>query len=235
MSTVLSGGSSVMCQHEVLYVGRAEDVNRRLDSHKTIQRIYEQHAHSKWDIFVTPLVIEETLTLFGDHIDDADTQGDPGLLFTEFGQRAEGRASATAIAVAEHAMISYFKPDYNTKLKEWDGRLPTKHFDVMRRGGARLAVVHVQGAYELARFFSQNVQEERTHVIWAEVPTDTRVTGYGAIPSTQAPQAKGLGGYDLMLNSSTSLKGLYDTSDIVLTTFGAYPPDLMPSGSAWTL
>jgi hypothetical protein len=65
-----------VADQEVLYVGQAygqqgeRSAYDRTKEHNKLQRIYEEHAGEAWDIFVSPVIIEETRLDNWDHLPD---------------------------------------------------------------------------------------------------------------------------------------------------------------------
>ena len=233
LATLLTDGQPMYSRHQVLYVGRSQDVEGRIARHSTLQRIYEQHAHAQWDVFVTPLMIQESVLVGDDHV-AAPSQGSDEAFWElqrTFSTRAGGRTAKAAINLAEHATIAYFQPEYNQKLKTWSGLRKTDEMELMWRAGFRLASVQVQGAFELARFDAPNGASPRSHTILCEVPDDPRERGFGAVPPELAPQTSEYDGYQIILNGTRASQRLYEESPYRLNVFGdppaiATPPDV---------
>jgi hypothetical protein len=159
---------------EVLYVGQAfgtdgsNDAWKRTRKHSTLQRIYEDHAGEGWDIFISPIAVEKLDRSNVDHIDDDEeptlnvlgmSKDDPffSLKSRDF--------LPTSIDLVEHALISYFSPPYNQLLKEWRPDRPTAAMTRLKSSGFRLLQVHVDGWQGLARYFSREVEEARSHLV----------------------------------------------------------------------
>ncbi|MGH8010183.1 MAG: hypothetical protein ACREQ3_24580 [Candidatus Binatia bacterium] len=231
LATVISGALD-FSKHEILYVGKSEDVEARLAKHATLQRIYEDHSTSDWDIFVTPLLIEQTYLTNDDHIDDDGSRVHDEAIFNlmdALGGRARGRASRTAISLAEHAMITYFCPEYNRQLRSWNAQKKTPEMELLWRAGHHLAVVMVQGAFELAAFFGAGRVPRRVHVIAAEVPANPRLKGFGAISLSEVEVPDVAEGLRMLVESSKEAQDMYEASPALLTIFGEAPADSVPS------
>lgn len=111
---------------EVLYIGRAygdsgsRTVFQRLKSHSKLQKIYADHQGSSDDIWITiwrfspngiiympAFSSDETLSNFVKDLSD----------FHRYGKSYINLSSKQDINVTEAALIRYFKPKYNEKLK----------------------------------------------------------------------------------------------------------------------
>jgi hypothetical protein len=68
------------------------------------------------------------------------------------------------IDVVEHAIISYFEPAYNVKLRKWNVSAPTAAMRRLQKAGVRTMLVLFGGSSPgLARFFSCSVGISRAH------------------------------------------------------------------------
>ncbi|MBL7500331.1 hypothetical protein I6A81_29605, partial [Frankia sp. CN7] len=77
LASLLSGASAELARQEVLYIGQAfghGNVNAwaRTSQHRKLQRIYEDHWDSGWDIYVAPLRLDESAWESDDHIEDLE-------------------------------------------------------------------------------------------------------------------------------------------------------------------
>jgi hypothetical protein len=123
-SLLTNAASELACQ-EVLYIGHAfgTDGSRnawiRTSNHEKLQRIYEDHVGTDYDIFVVPLSLESRQWSSSDHIDDADDGPDLAAYYEFFADPESGRIRKGAVDLVEHSLISYFSPFYCEKLTEW--------------------------------------------------------------------------------------------------------------------
>ncbi|MFI8523089.1 hypothetical protein ACIGB8_01495 [Promicromonospora sukumoe] len=186
---------------------------------------------------MTPLIIENTVIVNDDHVSTCLDISDEAFAeahweFSKaFGLRTGGRARPATISLAEHAMIAYFRPAYNQKLKTWSGQRKSPEMELMWRAGARLATVQVQGAHELARFMAPDGTLPRSHTIMCEVPADPREHGFGAVAPHIAPQTSEFDGYPLILDLNRTSQERNELSPPLLNVFGdppsiATPPDV---------
>ncbi|GAB3439282.1 hypothetical protein GCM10027570_03390 [Streptomonospora sediminis] len=153
-----------------MYIGQAfgdgsSNAWERTTNHEKLQMVYEDHAGEDWDIFVSPLILNKRNWSSDDHIDDTEDGPSFTGYYKNFAQM-EGGVLKTSVDLIEHALISHFQPHYNKMLIEWNAKSPTGAMQKMRETGFRLANVHLDGWYGLARFYSR-VQPEflRSHFI----------------------------------------------------------------------
>ncbi|MGH3632709.1 MAG: hypothetical protein ACRDTS_01135 [Mycobacterium sp.] len=171
---------------EVLYIGQSfadgkSNASGRTAQHKTLQRIYEDHGGSAYDIFVSPLRLVDRSWSSDDHIDDAENGPDLQAFYEHFAAM-KGPVKQRAVDLIEHALIAYFDPPYNRKLRHWKSGSPTKAMRTMREAGFRLLVVSLSGGNSLARFHSQLVVDTfRNHLICHDLP-----------PEPSRPQLRGV-------------------------------------------
>jgi hypothetical protein len=174
LASLASNAHVDLAMQEVLYVGQAfgtdgsGDAWKRTRKHSTLQRIYEDHAGEDWDIFISPIVVEKLDRANVDHIDDDEeptlnvlgmSKDDP------FFSLKSGDFLPTSIDLVEHALISYFSPPYNQLLKEWRPDRPTAAMAKLKSSGFRLLQIHVDGWQGLARYFSREIREARSHLV----------------------------------------------------------------------
>jgi hypothetical protein len=180
LASLLSGADPDISGQEVLYIGQAfgsgggRNAWERTQNHKKLQRIYEDHVSSDYEIFVAPLSIERSLWVSDDHIDD--TEPGPSLsAYEEMFASSAGVPKKATVDLIEHSLISYFAPYYNEKLIEWRATSPTGAMRKMRSAGFRLLHVHLSGWWGLARFYSAQCPELlRSHFISQDVPPEPR-------------------------------------------------------------
>jgi hypothetical protein len=159
-----------LSQHQVLYIGKAygskgtatRNASARLAAHSTLQRIYEDHLGMPFDVFVTPLLEEQGFWTNDDFIDDDEPGPSGDWMEFNYGSDAE----RWRVALAEEALIAYFKPEYNQILTEWSGKTVASR--IMRRTGLRVLKVTVTAWLGLASFYSTHRPEASRahHVRW---------------------------------------------------------------------
>jgi hypothetical protein len=185
LASLLCHARPDIARQEVLYIGQAANVWERIQSHKKLQRIYEDHAGDDWDIFVAPLVLEKRSWSTEDHIDDADDGPDIAAYYEKFAVHAEGILKPS-IDLIEHSLISYFRPRYNELLKEWPPSNPTDAMRKMQSARFRLLHVHMNGWMGLARFYSHQEPEPiRSHFISHDIPPKPRRPSLRGISAPQ--------------------------------------------------
>lgn len=235
LAALASGRDPEVSSQEVLYVGQAfgEDGNRnaslRAKSHSQLIRAYEQNYASDWDVFFTPIVVDETSLSNDDHIVEDDgnwawTDNMEGL-FSPDGRHS----SKLAIDVLEHMLIAYFRPVMNTKLKQWSTTKPNAR---LRELGIRLLSVQFQSLHELSAFFSADRRAARSHSIAAEVPGSVHggeftIGEYSSLPTDPLSFA------NIMGSSMATIAAAAERSAGILPVFGETHPQLNPDFSAW--
>jgi hypothetical protein len=170
LGALLAGPDLEWSLQEVLYVGQAfgrdgrRHVMERIREHKRIQEIYSRELISDYDVFLTPCEFGKTLfTNDDDLMDPQDELLDMDLLLEILGPTSS-RTLGLAIDVVEHAMISYFDPTYNVKLRKWNASDPTAAMRRLQKAGVRtMAVMFGGNSPGLARFFSSSVGIARAH------------------------------------------------------------------------
>jgi hypothetical protein len=192
LGALLAGPDLEWTLQEVLYVGQAfgrdgrRHVLERIREHKRIQEIYSRELPSEYDVFLTPCEFEQTL--FGNYDDLMDPQdevADMDFLLEIMGQRSMTTLGLT-VDVVEHAMISYFDPAYNVKLRKWNAADPTAAMRRLQRAGVRTIMVMFGGnGPGLARFFSNSVGIARAHRAKFQLtppPKRPRITATESVP-----------------------------------------------------
>lgn len=221
----LEADDAQLPQHEVLYIGKAygrpmpdgrttRNAASRLAAHSKLQVIQEDHEGEDHDIFVTPLLVEQGLWSSDDFIDDDDLGPDPYQVLRYLGPEAE----RSRVALAEEALIAYFKPYYNEKLKQWSGT--TAAASDMGRTGLRVLDVTVTAWQGLAKFWSaERRTPARAHQIRWVVGTDE---------SSQPPYAVRPGDSILADASATAVAEVEASGRL----FGIFGPAL-PRPAPW--
>ena len=234
LASLFTRARADIARQEVLYIGQSfadgqRDASGRTTQHKTLQRIYEDHVGIAQDIFVAPLHLESRAWSGDDHIEDDEDGPDPRQFFAEFAEPG-GPIKRRAVDLIEHAMIAYFDPPYNQKLRHWDSKSPTLAMRAMRKAGFRLLAVHVNNWAGLARFYSSLVTDPiRSHLILHDVP-----------PEPVRPQLRGIAADNVsswrpggaMVRYGPGLfAGLGEYAGVELKVFGDQAPaDRRPPG-----
>jgi hypothetical protein len=82
-----------------------------------------------------------------------------------------------SIDLVEHALIYYFSAPYNQLLREWRPDRPTGGISKLKSSGFRLLQIHLDGWQGLARYFTKEVQETRSHLILLTLHDEQGRTG----------------------------------------------------------
>jgi len=225
LAALLSDRQEEACWHEVLYAGQAfgrdgtRNTGDRLATHATLQRIYEDHAASEWDIFVTPLIVDNLLASNDDHIPD-DGGGLHGELMDAILNGRRDEVARTTVNVIEHMLIAYFQPVYNDRLRDWND---VSHFSALRDSGFRLLWIQLQTLHELAQFCSSARPAARTHAIVGEVPRVLHGTGFTIGAAGELPQPpRGIAA--ALVSSAAQIDRHAQTAVGLLTVFGEEGP-----------
>ncbi|MEU6411023.1 hypothetical protein [Microbispora sp. NPDC046933] len=177
LASLMAEARGDLSKHEVIYAGQAFGGNASTNSyertlaHKKLQRIYEDHVDSDYEIFVVPLVWDRISMINDDHIDDAENGPDLYGYYENF-VTLDGRLLQASVDLIEHSLISYFTPHYNEKLLEWRTTRPTDAMRKMRSARFRLLHVHLSGWHGLARLCSPSVSTTaKSHLISQDLPS----------------------------------------------------------------
>jgi len=180
LASLGTGAQAEVAKHEVLYVGQAfgkagsQNVSTRTRRHETLQKIYEDHAGSAWDVFVVPLLMSEFSFTNDDHIDDSE-EGPSLDKFIEYFINLERLPQKSSVDLIEHSLISFFDTPYNDLLRSWEPTAPTRAMRKMQEAGFRLLQVHLDGWGGLARFYSKAAPAlPRSWLISQEIPSSPR-------------------------------------------------------------
>lgn len=174
LSSLASNASPDLAAQEVLYVGKAYgrdgsgNVGQRTSHHSTLQKIYEDHSAEDWDIFISPIEINRIEQLGIDHIDD----NEPGTTHIlgigkddPFFNGWRSEMPPTSIDLIEHALIYYFAASYNELLRDWRPGRPTAALTRFKSAGFRLLIVYLDGWHGLARYYSAEAAQARSHLV----------------------------------------------------------------------
>lgn len=122
LSLLASSYREDLTHHEVLYIGRAfgksgeRTALDRVLRHETLQKIYSDHEHQEYDIFVTMLRVSEAgtwITFSGAGSFEAMERMGPGGFVNRIFRTDEDKLREQ-VHQAEAALIGYFRPsDYN--------------------------------------------------------------------------------------------------------------------------
>lgn len=130
---------------DVLYVGMSYgkgygSLVERLSKHSTILRIMDEHSGLPYDIRIIPMTCTQSAVLGG------FVAGRPlptvGRV-QEFVSRDGRLESLDIVAVLENVLISYFKPNYNSTLKDWP---VSKYVSAMESVGIDSLLVYLDGS-----------------------------------------------------------------------------------------
>jgi hypothetical protein len=228
LASLLSSARKDIARQEVLYIGQAfgpdgtGDAWSRTQHHQKLQRIYEDHVNTDYEIFVTPLSLDRKGFSNDDHIDD-DEHGPSLSAHNEMLAEPDGGIRKPAVDLIEHSLISYFAPFYNEKLKEWRPDRPTSAMEKMRSAGFRLLHVHLSGWWGLARFYSdQEPDLLRSHFISHDLASPRlRPRTSGTIADTLS----GLGMSALLVREGKEIfAGRAEQTGVLLRVFGDLAP-----------
>lgn len=229
LASLLSLASPDISRQEVLYIGQAfgkgeNNAWHRTQNHEKLQRIYEDHAGDDWDVFVAPLVLEKRSVSTDDHINDAEDGPDLAAYYENFAAYGGGILKPS-VDLIEHSLISYFRPHYNERLREWRPSDPTNAMRKMRSGRFRLLHIHLNGWMGLARFYSNAEPEQiRSHFISHDIPSEPRR------PTLQRISAPQLSEWSLDAKLVEGGRGIFadlaEYSGVELSIFGDKAPSV---------
>lgn len=158
-----------VASQEVLYIGKAygRDPNApptrntflRTKAHEKIQQIVNDHLASDSDIFLTPLWFSDRGSSFtnDDFIDDHELGPSDLQRVSDFNHEP---GYGHRVALAEEALIAYFKPEHNDNLREW-GRTLTASAREMRATGLRVLSVTVTNDNGVTLLYSPHAPDAR--------------------------------------------------------------------------
>lgn len=169
---------------QVLYIGQAYGKNgsraaldRLEEGHKKYTRIVTDRQFHQ-DVYVVPVEVATSGQTAG-HYPSADG---PGYTFDNFCRLSNAlstdgrRESIKLLSIIENALISYFQPEYNEKLKPWPA--VTAIADEFRDLGVGTFVVVVDGAGDIANLVtSRRPAVHRSSVFAAELRGERRIVG----------------------------------------------------------
>ncbi|WP_140400720.1 hypothetical protein [Gulosibacter sp. 10] len=220
---------------EVLYVGQAfgtegsRNASIRAKSHSMLIRAYEENYASDWDVFFTPIVVEQTSVSNDDHItlDDGNWKWVDEFceLFSPDGRRTNG----LSVDILEHMLIAYFEPTMNTKLLKWTA---TKANRTLKELGLRLLSVQFYSLHELSAFFSKKRHPSLSHAIAAEIPGSIHGGGF-TLGEYSDLQTRPQSFTNIVGKSMNSIAEMASNSPAILRIFGEARPPLNPDFSAW--
>jgi hypothetical protein len=160
---------------EVLYIGQSfaegkRNAGGRTRQHQTLQKIYEDHVGTEYDIFVSPLELAGRSWSSDDHIEDHEEGPKFDLYYDSFAVM-NGGIKKCSVDLIEHSLIAHFDPPYNQKLKHWNSANPTQAMRSMREAGFRLLLVFLENSSGIARFYSNLVDDPvKNHLIMHDLP-----------------------------------------------------------------
>ncbi len=198
---------------------------RRTRRHSRLQKIYEDHSGEDWSIFVSPLSVVKTERSSDDHIDDQEepTVNILGMsaddAFYDFRRKS---ILPSSIDLIEHALITYFAPPYNELLKEWRPERPTVAMVKMKSAGFRLLQIHLDGWQGLARYYSAQTKQDRSHLVLLGAEGDSREHDPRVIYDPSVDNWR----LELLVMRYRELLDAAETSTAVLSIFGEEAPRL---------
>ena len=161
LATSALGAPKGVADQEVLYIGQAygqqggRSAYDRTKEHSKIQRIYEEHAGEAWDIFISPIMVDETYCGNYDHLTDDEQGFDLEAINVLAGDRLRGGiAPKMSVDIVEHTLIAAFKPPYNVKLVQWEPGNPTAAMRKIQALGFRLLSVTMNGFDGMSRYYT---------------------------------------------------------------------------------
>ena len=155
---------------------------------------------------------EPTVNILGMSADDA---------FYDFRRKS---ILPSSIDLIEHALITYFAPPYNELLKEWRPERPTVAMVKMKSARAsRLLQIHLDGWQGLARYYSAQTKQDRSHLVLLGAEGDSREHDPRVIydPSVDNWRLE-----LLVMVGCRELLDAAETSTAVLSIFGEEAPRL---------
>ncbi|WP_433513223.1 ATP-binding protein [Nonomuraea sp. CA-143628] len=242
LASLLAQARGDISHHEILYAGQAYGINNSRNSyertltHKKLQRIYEDHIDSGYEIFVAPLVCDKSTMISDDHIDDAEPGPDLTRYLEDF-VATDGKVLKSSVDLIEHSIISHFTPYYNEKLVEWRASRPTDAMRKMREAGFRLIHIHLSGWHGLARFFSPSATTPfRSHLISHDLPP-IEIAAPDVLRGISAQKLSDWRFGSFMLREGQELLAdLAENSGATMTIFGEAAPSVRkPPGISITL
>jgi hypothetical protein len=231
LASLLTGAGIELACQETLYVGQSFGTNGssnawiRTGNHKKLQRIYEDHVGTDYDIFVVPLSLDRRMWSSTDHLDDDDWGPDSAAYYELFADPDTGGMRKGSVNLVEHSLISHFIPFYNEKLTEWRADQPTETMLQMRSAGFRLLTVHLSGWWGLARFYSTQVPDlVRSHFISQDLPPEPHKAVLRGISAETLGQAWPEAMVVREANDYVSEKA--EQSGVILRVFGDAAPQI---------
>jgi hypothetical protein len=231
LGSALLGAAKGIADQEVLYVGQAfgkrgeRTAFDRTQEHEKLQRIYEEHAGDAWDIFLSPMIVDNTSWNNWDHLPNDRLGVDPEKAAEHLsGIRDRGNiAPKLSIDLIEHGLIVAFQPPYNGLLREWIPRRPTAAMRKIQDARFRMVTISLHATAGLARYHNSTVtSRERAYTFY-----------YGLVDPPKRPILNPLdpGEWDdevmqMYAASHQSLSLFAEMSGVVFTWFGKGAPSL---------
>jgi hypothetical protein len=134
-----SGLLPELAAHEVIYVGQSVGKKQqrnsldRIIAHRKIQQIYADHSGQDYDIFINPLRIVGSSSIFelATSADFSMSQYVAELTARSFSSNRS--IYSESVSLCEAALISYFKPEYNRQHNNNFPHKPTKISEMLTR------------------------------------------------------------------------------------------------------
>jgi hypothetical protein len=229
LATSILGAPKGVADQEVLYVGQSfgqlgeRSAYDRTKEHNKVQRIYEEHAGEAWDVFISPIIIEETRCDNWDHLPDDGEGFEVEATLALAGDKRRGNgAPKLSVDIVEHALITAFQPPYNIKLIEWTPSNPTAAMRKFQVWGFRMMSVTLNGIDGMARYYttaSPSRDRGRTFYLGlTEIPKRPRLDPLDPVNWDYVMQ--------IHAQAMSRLAHMAETSEVILHWFGRSAPAL---------
>jgi hypothetical protein len=229
LATSMLGAPKGVADQEVLYIGQAygqrgeRSVYDRTKEHSKVQRIYEEHAGEAWDIFISPITIDETHCGNWDHLADDGRGFDLEAVHALAGDKLRGNiAPKLSVDIVEHSLIAAFQPPYNVKLVQWDPGNPTAAMRKIQTWGFRMLSVTVDGVAGMSRYYtSARPNRDRAQTLYfviTETPKRPRLNLLDPHDSNY--------GMKMDMWATNKLTEMAEMSDVIVRWFGRSAPIL---------
>jgi hypothetical protein len=229
LATSMLGAPKGIADQEILYVGQAygqrgeRSAYDRTKEHSKVQRIYEEHAGEAWDIFISPIIIEDTNCGNWDHLPDDRRGFDLEAVHALAGDQLRGGiAPKLSVDIVEHALISAFQPPYNVKLTEWEPSNPTAAMRKIQSWRFRMLSVTLNGVDGMARYYtSARPSRDRAQTFYlglTEIPKRPRLD---LLDSQEWNY-----GMQMDVHATNTLAQMAEMSGVIVRWFGRSAPML---------
>jgi hypothetical protein len=229
LATSILGAPKGVADQEILYIGQAygqrgeRSAYDRTKEHGKVQRIYEEHSGEAWDIFISPLTIDETYCGSYDHIVDDEEGFDLEAIHALAGDGLRGgMAPKLSVDIVEHTLISAFQPPYNVKLVQWEPNNPTAAMRKIQAFRMRLLSVTMDGVDGMSRYYTSACpSRDRAHTFY-----------FGLAAAPKRPHLNALDpgdfnyGMEIDIRAKRTLAERAEMSGVIMRWFGRSAPTL---------